>query len=493
MSSIGPLKRYLCQWGFTPDRNDELSLQQGDVVLVAEEFQDGWMRGLRLRDLQVGFFPAAFVKEDVSPIYSLNKAEQLADSTTGEISDVNKRSRIALEICESEKTYLQKLQLLREKYVEGLRAQLKSIISSEDYSVLFSPVQPLVTLSETMVTHLVSRMEAWDNRNTQIGDLFLYMEEHLKWFDSYAVQNPIATQVLSKLCLQEKFMSWLKKAQEESNCTLNSLLLEPVQRVPRYELLLKDLLKHTTEDHPDYTNLQNAVILIQEVNNNCNENIGRVDNELKLLATTKRFPQDDVNLIHAESLITKGKKATKKNPKDRLSVNFSQPLQEKVAASNYVTFFESEHHRTYVMEGPIMKARHNNFHDTSDKYLFLTSDVLLIGQAFSKSQKTFKLKERVMLIYAWITDTIFDEQKVPSCGFILGTPHHTYRFLAKSKEEKNSWFTTLHKMISAQKQLFSKVNYLCVIMYIYYCIVSYHDSKSCSYVSTVVDSSQHTR
>lgn len=160
MSSIGPLKRYLCQWGFTPDRNDELSLQQGDVVLVAEEFQDGWMRGLRLRDLQVGFFPAAFVKEDVSPIYSLNKVEQLADGTTGEISDVNKRSRIALEICESEKTYLQKLQLLREKYVEGLRAQLKSIISSEDYSVLFSPVQPLVTLSETMVTHLVSRMEA---------------------------------------------------------------------------------------------------------------------------------------------------------------------------------------------------------------------------------------------------------------------------------------------------------------------------------------------
>ena len=35
--------------------------------------------------------------------------------------------------------------------------------------------QPLVTLSETMVAHLVSRMEAWDNRNTQVGDLFLHM------------------------------------------------------------------------------------------------------------------------------------------------------------------------------------------------------------------------------------------------------------------------------------------------------------------------------
>lgn len=26
-----------------------------------------------------------------------------------------------------------------------------------------------------MVAHLVSRMEAWDNRNTQVGDLFLQM------------------------------------------------------------------------------------------------------------------------------------------------------------------------------------------------------------------------------------------------------------------------------------------------------------------------------
>jgi len=26
----------------------------------------------------------------------------------------------------------------------------------------------------------------------------------------------------------------------------------PVQRIPRYKLLLTELLKHTPEDHPDY-------------------------------------------------------------------------------------------------------------------------------------------------------------------------------------------------------------------------------------------------
>ena len=27
-------------------------------------------------------------------------------------------------------------------------------------------------------------------------------------------------------------------------------MVKPVQRLPKYELLLKDLLKHTEEDHP---------------------------------------------------------------------------------------------------------------------------------------------------------------------------------------------------------------------------------------------------
>ena len=125
------------------------------------------------------------------------------------------------------------------------------------------------------------------------------------------------------------------------------------------------------------------------------------------------------------------------------------------------------------MEGPIMKAR-RNFHDASERWapisflwqfctewscgifklcglfhcrhFFLTTDVLLIAQviffhcnaisvlqvvpcshmvqivilshiqATNKSRKTFRLKERVMLIHSWIADTIFEDQQIPPCG-----------------------------------------------------------------------------
>ena len=36
---------------------------------------------------------------------------------------------------------------------------------------------------------------------------------------------------------------------------LENLLIMPVQRLPRYNLLLRDLLKQTKDDHPDYEGL----------------------------------------------------------------------------------------------------------------------------------------------------------------------------------------------------------------------------------------------
>ncbi|KFM71708.1 Hypothetical protein X975_10829, partial [Stegodyphus mimosarum] len=40
--------------------------------------------------------------------------------------------------------------------------------------------------------------------------------------------------------------------EHKGKLTLDALLIMPVQRIPRYELLIKELLKHTHVDHPDH-------------------------------------------------------------------------------------------------------------------------------------------------------------------------------------------------------------------------------------------------
>ena len=46
---------------------------------------------------------------------------------------------------------------------------------------------------------------------------------------------------------------------------LRDYLIEPVQRVPRYEMLLKEMAKHTPEDDPKREGLMGAVSKVQEV------------------------------------------------------------------------------------------------------------------------------------------------------------------------------------------------------------------------------------
>ena len=45
----------------------------------------------------------------------------------------------------------------------------------------------------------------------------------------------------------------------------------PVQRIPRYEMLLKELCKTTPDDHPDHKDLQAALSSIKQAAQGINE------------------------------------------------------------------------------------------------------------------------------------------------------------------------------------------------------------------------------
>ena len=63
------------------------------------------------------------------------------------------------------------------------------------------------------------------------------------------------------------FAAYMTKWRDEqaSGHALGDFLIQPVQRIPRYNLLLSDLLKRTEATHPDYANLQQALAAMQSV------------------------------------------------------------------------------------------------------------------------------------------------------------------------------------------------------------------------------------
>lgn len=56
---------------------------------------------------------------------------------------------------------------------------------------------------------------------------------------------------------------------------ISSYTIKPIQRLPKYVLLFKDLLKHTDIDHPDYNNIDKCLKEFSKINDANNESINK--------------------------------------------------------------------------------------------------------------------------------------------------------------------------------------------------------------------------
>ena len=74
--------------------------------------------------------------------------------------------------------------------------------------------------------------------------------------------------LLSKLNEDPSFVDFMLNDVMPKNPTsldLQALLITPVQRVPRYRLLLQDLIKRTHKSHGDYSNLLEALEEVKHI------------------------------------------------------------------------------------------------------------------------------------------------------------------------------------------------------------------------------------
>ena len=65
--------------------------------------------------------------------------------------------------------------------------------------------------------------------------------------------------------------------------TLQHHMLTPIQRVPRYELLLREYLRRLPEDSPDRADTERALHLVSTAANHANEAMKKIDQFKQLL------------------------------------------------------------------------------------------------------------------------------------------------------------------------------------------------------------------
>ena len=86
-----------------------------------------------------------------------------------------------------------------------------------------------------------------------------------------------------------------------------SLLILPIQRIPRYKLLLNEIVKNTKPTHPDYTQLTTALSKVEAVSHEINDRMKEFERRETVKLIERSFKQNIKLLAPHRQFIKQGK------------------------------------------------------------------------------------------------------------------------------------------------------------------------------------------
>lgn len=324
--------------------------------------------------------------------------------TCRDMSKANfRREKAAREIMESEDAYVQNLQLLMAEYAGPLKRMLAEhqMITAQQYKDLFLNLDEILVFNTRLLGAFQERMRNFDNRRTCIGDIFLQFPEMSTLYQYFVSNFDKSAAALNVLLENPAFVKWQDHVAEQPQLhklRINTLLIMPVQRVPRYSLLLRELISKTPEMHPDHASLQKAYDFIGTVASGINEAKRRAEAHEKVADLQQQFKTQLPGLL--------------------------RPF------------------RSLVYEGP---GARDNGTGLKPCYLFLLTDQMI----FAKKKQSDKILCRVILLNAEVSE--LPENRDPdckwNCGFQVRTPKTTVNFYLDYDEECAKLITLVENTI----------------------------------------------
>ena len=226
--------------------------------------------------------------------------------------------RVACELADTERTYVQSLQTLVRGFIEPLTEALserRPPLTAEQLTVVFSNAQLIHSLNSSFHSSIVTRLTSWaglSEAEHKVGDLIAQFAPYFKVYSQYCSTFDAANKLLvdlthSSAASSAAFQSFLSRATGTGRAPqqppppsllLSSLLIQPIQRVPRYKLLLEQLIRHTPPDHPDLPLLSTALSSISVVASHINEAIRKRESMEAVMQIEERF-MSSPGFLHA--------------------------------------------------------------------------------------------------------------------------------------------------------------------------------------------------
>eukprot|EP00727_Mastigamoeba_balamuthi_P013358 m51a1_g8645 hypothetical protein (434) ;mRNA; f:12921-14578 len=217
------------------------------------------------------------------------------------------RFKVASEIATSEAVYAQGLRVLMSAFATPSRRALGS-----HFDEIFGGVPAMLALSTELLEQLTARLFSWTPQQA-LGDIVgAFVPKMIDAYRPYVSTYDQRVAALERLRQQRKAFNdailqgtpsapaaaallflCTSERPECKGLKVGSFLILPVQRGPRYALLIRELLKYTREDHPDYPRVAEALHLAECSMRQLNE----ATRAAEVIGTMRR------NVVHVEKLV----------------------------------------------------------------------------------------------------------------------------------------------------------------------------------------------
>ncbi|XP_071546312.1 uncharacterized protein [Panulirus ornatus] len=326
----------------------------------------------------------------------------------------DKAYRIAHELLHTERTYVKVLHLIDQEFQFRVDHENRAhhMFPHDVIPHMFSNVKSIYKLHhDFLLPQLEERMAQWE-RNRRIGDIMKSFAPFLKMYTEY-VRNfdnamTLINQWQSKCPRFAAIMDEIHSMEVCGNLTLQHHMLSPVQRIPRYEMLIRDYLKKLPEDSPDRHDTEQALHLVSTAANHANDAMKKIDKFEKLLEIQE-------SLGGAEDLVS--------------------PTRE------------------LIKEGKIIKISARSG-DHQERYIFLLTDLLLLcsprrmgGRVMSGPQYRLRAKYHVENLIVQEGDNLETANT-----FYIKDNNKSVELYTQTLEEKEQWLEAFIRAIHETSQ-----------------------------------------
>eukprot|EP00127_Corallochytrium_limacisporum_P000983 Clim_evm67s33 gene=Clim_evmTU67s33 len=192
------------------------------------------------------------------------------------VKRIKHRRYIIEELLDTERSYVRVLKNLDKWYHKPLMASLNRtpILSKKEIRTIFTGVGDMLEEHQSLLDHMTERLHR-QYFGTCIGDLFNTLclrlaEVYTEYINNFESQSFTLKEAREK---NQAFVRFLggKRDFHGHRDDIADLLIAPVQRIPRYLLLLEQIRKYTPRWHPDFQLLSVALLDIRKLASIVNE------------------------------------------------------------------------------------------------------------------------------------------------------------------------------------------------------------------------------